>query len=86
WETAHPELAAHLRQCSLADAEADSATDRLPAPFPQLAEQAHQLAALGSLPQTDLPPAAHRLDVAVPGRKWQQIEAFASHLSFHHQP
>ena len=86
WETTHPELAAHLRQCSLADAEADSATDRLPAPFPQLAEQAQKLAALGNLPQTDLPPAAHRLDVAVPGRKWQQIEAFASHLAFRDPP
>ncbi|EJT85321.1 hypothetical protein PPS11_10368 [Pseudomonas putida S11] len=37
-------------------------------------------------PKTDLPPAAHRLDVAVPGRKWQQIEAFASHLAFREQP
>ncbi|MBK5007362.1 methyltransferase [Pseudomonas sp. S32] len=86
WEAAHPELAAHLRQCSLADAEADSTTDRLPAPFPQLAEQAQQLATLGSLPQAELPPAAHRLDVAVPGRKWQQIEAFASHLAFSAPP
>ena len=86
WETTHPELAAHLRQCSLADAEADSAADRLPAPFPQLAEQARQLATLGSLAQTNLPPAANRLDVAVPGRKWQQIEAFASHLAFREQP
>lgn len=86
WETTHPELAAYLRQRSLADAEADSAPDRLPAPFPQLAEQARQLATLGSLAQTNLPPAAHRLDVAVPGRKWQQIEAFASHLTFREQP
>ncbi|WP_447737464.1 methyltransferase [Pseudomonas laurentiana] len=86
WETTHPELAAHLRQCSLADAEADSAADHLPAPFPQLARQAQQLSALGNLPQTDLPAAAHRLDVAVPGRKWQQIEAFASHLAFRDPP
>ncbi|BBU42852.1 SAM-dependent methyltransferase [Pseudomonas putida] len=86
WETTHPELATHLRHCSLADAETDSAADALPAPFPQLAQQAQQLATLGHLPATDLPPAAHRLDVAVPGRKWQQIEAFASHLAFHHQP
>ena len=25
---------------------------------------------------------AHRLNVDVPGRKWQQIEAFASRLAF----
>ncbi|CAI3791790.1 hypothetical protein GLGCALEP_00325 [Pseudomonas sp. MM221] len=86
WETTHPELAAHLRQCSLADAETECPADALPAPFPQLAQQAQQLATLGHLPATDLPSAAHRLDVAVPGRKWQQIEAFASHLAFHDQP
>jgi len=86
WEATHPELAAHLRQCSLADAETDSAADHLPAPFPQLALQARQLAALGNLPATDLPTASHRLDVAVPGRKWQQIEAFASHLVFREPP
>ena len=86
WETTHPELATHLRQCSLADAEADSAADRLPAPFPQLAEQAQKLAALGSLPQTDLPPAAHRLDVAVPGRKGRQIEACPTPLAFREPP
>ncbi|WP_336332293.1 methyltransferase [Pseudomonas putida] len=86
WETTHPELAAHLRQCSLTDAEADNTAAQLPAPFPQLAQQAQQLSALGSLPETDLPAAAHRLEVAVPGRKWQQIEAFASHLAFRDQP
>jgi len=86
WETAHPQLAAHLRQCSLADAESESTASALPAPFPQLASQAQQLATLGNLPATGLPPAARRLDVAVPGRKWQQIEAFASHLSFSAQP
>ncbi|MFJ4385118.1 methyltransferase [Pseudomonas sp. NPDC089408] len=86
WETTHPELAAHLRHCSLADAEAEHTATPLPAPFPHLAQQAHQLSALGNLPATDLPPAAHRLDVAVPGRKWQQIEAFASHLAFHDKP
>ncbi|WP_200627219.1 methyltransferase [Pseudomonas sp. LAM2023] len=86
WETAHPELAAHLRQSSLADTESEGTASALPAPFPQLARQAQQLATLGNLPATDLPAAAHRLDVAVPGRKWQQIEAFASHLSFRAQP
>lgn len=85
WETTHPELAAHLRQCSLADAEADQDPQSLPAPFPQLAAQALQLAAVGELPDTGLPPAGHRLDVNVPGRKWQQIEAFSRRLGFAQQ-
>lgn len=85
WETAHPELAAHLRQCSLADAEAEPAPHTLPAPFPQLAQQVQQLSALGDLPDTGLAPASHRLDVNVPGRKWQQIEAFSRRLSFRTQ-
>lgn len=85
WETAYPELAAHLRQCPLADAEADIDPQGLPAPFPQLAQQAQQLAAVGELPDIGLPPAGHRLDANVPGRKWQQIEAFSRRLGFHQQ-
>ncbi|MCT8163280.1 MULTISPECIES: SAM-dependent methyltransferase [unclassified Pseudomonas] len=85
WETTHPELAAHLRQCTLADAEADLDTQSLPAPFPQLAAQARQLSAVGELPDTGLLQAGHRLDVNVPGRKWQQIEAFSRRLGFRQQ-
>ncbi|MFJ4344636.1 methyltransferase [Pseudomonas sp. NPDC089401] len=85
WESTYPELAAHLRQCPLADAEADIAPQHLPAPFPQLASQAEHLSAVGELPDAGLPPAGHRLDVAVPGRKWQQIEAFSRHLGFREQ-
>ncbi len=85
WETTHPELAEHLRQCSLADAEADLAPHNLPAPFPQLAAQALQLSSVGELPDIGLPPAGHRLDVNVPGRKWQQIEAFSRRLGFRQQ-
>ncbi|WP_449434816.1 methyltransferase [Pseudomonas putida] len=86
WETQHLELSAHLRQCTLADADAEQAPTSLPAPFPQLAEQALQLSVLGELPDTGLPPAGHRLDVNVPGRKWQQIEAFSRRLHFREQP
>ena len=86
WETQHPTLAAHLRQSPLADADAEPAPTTLPAPFPQLARQAHHLSALDTLPDAGLPPAAHRLDVGVPGRKWQQIEAFTRRLAFNEQP
>jgi len=85
WETEYPELSAHLRQCSLSDAEADLALQDVPAPYPQLTHQAEQLSTLGNLPDTGLPPAAHRLDVNVPGRKWQQIEAFSRRLGFRTQ-
>ena len=40
------------------------------------------LSAVGELPAHALEAAGHRLNVDVPGRKWQQIEAFASRLSF----
>ncbi|NIE77015.1 methyltransferase [Pantoea sp. Ap-967] len=82
WESQYPELATHLRQSPLADAEANIAPQGLPAPFPQLAAQAEQLSAIGELPDTGLPPAGHRLDANVPGRKWQQIEAFGRRLGF----
>lgn len=82
WESTYPELARHLRQSSLAEAEGDIDPHALPAPYPQLADAAQALSALGALPTCALPAAAHRLDVNVPGRKWQQIEAFARHLAF----
>jgi len=85
WEAQHPELSAHLRHCSLTDAETYLDPQALPAPYPQLADKARQLCALGDLPDTGLPSAAHRLDVNVPGRKWQQIEAFSRRLGFRTQ-
>lgn len=85
WEASHPELATCLRGCTLADAEADFAPAQLPAPFPQLAAKAEQLAAVGELPDTGLSRAGHRLDANVPGRKWQQIEAFSRRVSFREQ-
>ncbi|MEG0636017.1 MAG: methyltransferase, partial [Pseudomonas sp.] len=54
------------------------------APFPDLAQRSAQLCAVGSLPVIGLTPAAARLAVDVPGRKWQQIEAFAACLDFKH--
>ncbi|MGE7814579.1 methyltransferase [Pseudomonas sivasensis] len=89
WENEHPELAQWLRQRSLADAEANhnQPHDLLaPAPFPQFASQALQLSTVDKLPTQPLQPAAHRLNVDVPGRKWQQIEAFGAALQFAQTP
>ncbi|WP_411383422.1 methyltransferase [Pseudomonas sp. L7] len=85
WESRHPELAQWLRTRTLEQAEAAAQhPERLPAPapFPQLADQARQLSRVAELPLADLHTAGHRLAVNVPGRKWQQIEAFGSRLSF----
>lgn len=89
WEPEHPELADWLRGRSLEDAEAaHNHPEQLtaPAPFPELAATAARLTAIGGLPTEalDEPPTA--LTVDVPGRKWQQIEAFASRLRFNQPP
>lgn len=89
WETEHPELATWLRAQSLA--HADAAHNQLhrvaaPAPFPQLAAQAHALSLIGQLPQLPEPHLPARLATAVPGRKWQQIDAFARSLNFKKRP
>ncbi|WP_207239927.1 methyltransferase [Pseudomonas sp. GW456-L15] len=89
WETAHPELAQWLRQRSLEDAEAaHNHPEHLqaPAPFTPLAEQARAHGAVGELPIKALPAPHPRLNVDVPGRKWQQIEAFAACLQFDRTP
>ncbi len=89
WEHPHPELAQWLRQRSLDDAEAshnDPHDLPAPAPYPQLAAQARLLSVVDKLPSHPLPPARHRLNVDVPGRKWQQIEAFGAALQFAQTP
>jgi len=89
WETHHPALAQWLREQSLAHAEAahnDPGSVSAPAPYPQLATRAGELAAIGDLPTTEIAAASPRLSVDVPGRKWQQIEAFAAHLDFARRP
>ncbi|MBM7061065.1 methyltransferase [Pseudomonas sp. UL073] len=89
WELEHPELADWLRQRSLEQAEvAHNHPEQLnaPAPFPALAREAQALSALDALPEQAraTPPARFASDV--PGRKWQQIDAFARHLSFQQTP
>ena len=89
WETSYPELALWLRGRSLEDAELAHNHPALldaPEPFATLAAQSLQLSAIGELPAYALEQAGHRLNVDVPGRKWQQIEAFASRLKFTRQP
>lgn len=89
WETEHPELSQWLRQRSLAEAEASHNQPHelpAPAPFPQLAAQSLRLSAVDKLPTHTLEAARHRLNVDVPGRKWQQIEAFGAALNFAQTP
>ena len=89
WETEHPQLASWLRSRSLEQAEAAHNQPHLlaaPAPFPELAAQAQALSQLPDLPQQPPQHLAPRFSVDVPGRKWQQIEAFAGCLAFTEQP
>ncbi|XHF31398.1 methyltransferase [Pseudomonas chlororaphis] len=90
WEASYPELASWLRGRSLEDAEnAHNQPAELldaPEPFASLAALSLELGSVGELPAHSLEAAGHRLNVDVPGRKWQQIEAFASRLSFASQP
>ena len=85
WEAQWPDLATWLRSRSLADAEGADMSGA-PAPYPQLAFQAAELSTVDKLLDAGLHPAAPRLNVDVPGRKWAQIEAFGQSLSFASQP
>lgn len=83
WEASHPALANWLRGRTLSEAEfAHHEPHRLdaPAPFHDIARCAWTLSQLGPLPRRHIAPPPHRLNVDVPGRKWQQVEAFADHL------
>jgi len=89
WESQHAELATWLRQRTLEQAEAaHNQPERLiaPQPFSQLAAESIKLSSVGPLPATTLESVEARMSVDVPGRKWQQIEAFASRLQFQHPP
>ncbi|OYQ17214.1 SAM-dependent methyltransferase [Pseudomonas mandelii] len=89
WEASYPELALWLRSRSLEDAESSHNQPGLldaPQPFTALAALSLELSSVGELPAHALEAAGHRLNVDVPGRKWQQIEAFASRLSFTSPP
>lgn len=85
WETSYPSLSSWLRGRSLEEAESSHNQPYLleaPEPFASLAALSLELSSVAELPGHALEAAGHRLNVDVPGRKWQQIEAFASRLSF----
>lgn len=85
WESEHPELAEWLRERSLADADAiHNRPEELqaPAPYPQLAARSAELCRIGELPAVWTETLPNAFTVDVPGRKWQQINAFASRLGF----
>ncbi|WP_339411629.1 methyltransferase [Pseudomonas sp. EA_35y_Pfl2_R5] len=89
WETEQPQLATWLRAQSLEHAEAAHNQPHLlqaPAPFPQLAAQAYDLSQIGELPQLPVAVLPARFSSDVPGRKWQQIDAFARSLRFSQTP
>ncbi|WP_397380405.1 methyltransferase [Pseudomonas sp.] len=89
WEAQHPQLATWLRAQSLEHAEAAHNQPHLlaaPAPFPQLATQAHALSLIGELPQRSALSMPAQFKTDVPGRKWQQIDAFARSLNFNQTP
>ncbi|MVW74478.1 methyltransferase [Pseudomonas xionganensis] len=89
WEHQHPELGRWLRARSLEQAEVTHNQPyqlHAPAPFPELAVQAQALSKLPDLPHHAGKTLPARFSVDVPGRKWQQIEAFASCLSFSQTP
>ncbi|WP_285960550.1 methyltransferase [Pseudomonas tohonis] len=89
WEDELPDLARWLRSRSLEQAEASHGLLHLPdapAPFPGLAVRSRELAEIGAFdpaPAREWPPA---LCLDVPGRKWQQIQAFAGSLRFSRAP
>ena len=89
WEIEHPELAQWLRSRSLEQAEAaHNQPQRLdaPQPFQAIARHAAQLSQICPLAEHIHPASNPRVAVAVPGRKWQQVEAFSRCLHFHEQP
>ncbi|MGE8188800.1 methyltransferase [Pseudomonas sp. NPDC086278] len=85
WEVSYPSLSSWLRGRSLEEAENSHnqpCSLDAPEPFATLAALSLELSSVGELPAHRLEAAGHRLNVDVPGRKWRQIEAFASRLSF----
>ena len=89
WEAQYPELSQWLRGRSLEQADAAQHQPHLlkaPAPYPALAEKAALLSQLPVLPARAEQAINPRLAVDVPGRKWQQIQAFGGCLQFNPPP
>lgn len=89
WEAHHPELSRWLRERSLEQADAAHNQPHLlsaPAPFPELAQAAAALSQLPALPEHPAAAIEPRLAADIPGRKWQEIQAFGRCLHFNKQP
>lgn len=89
WENQHPQLASWLRGRSLEEAEAaHNHPEQLqaPSPFNELAQQSAALSAVGAFTHAEPAQLPANYSVAIPGRKWQQIQAFAGCLQFRHPP
>lgn len=89
WEADHPALSHWLRRRSLRDAEdAHNQPEQLPAPAPfrELAEQAKALSDVNMLSRQLGGHANAHPPADVPGRKWQQIQAFDAALTFSERP
>lgn len=86
WEAEYPDLSLWLRQRSLADADADHlAPQRLldaPEPFAKLARRSAELINIGALPAKNASTRSARQELDIPGRKREQIDAFAAALSY----
>jgi hypothetical protein len=89
WETEHTELAQWLRSRTLEQAEAAHNQPQLldaPQPFQTIAQRAVLLSQTGKLAEHKQPVSNPRAAPDVPGRKWQQLEAFSRCLQFHGKP
>ena len=81
WESDWPELSRWLRSRTLEQADAAHNQPHLleaPAPFTELARQAHELTRLPIWYGATLGATPERLSRHIPGRKWQQIQQFAN--------
>ena len=82
WETEYPDVSAWLRARSLDQAD-ELLNESAPEQLLHWQRQAEALCQLPALAKKTLSPITNsRLNQGVPGRKWQQIEAFAQHLVF----
>ncbi|MFT0213750.1 methyltransferase [Pseudomonas sp. F1_0610] len=81
WEVQFPALSGFLRNRSLDQAEQAWLADDLanaPEPFPSLFKHSQALSQLGFYPQRALTRRPEQLMRDIPGRKWQQIQAFSA--------
>jgi len=85
WEVANPDLSQHLRALPLPESERlaadETALAQFLAPWIPIAAHLPDICALPCAPQQRSISASYREPVGVPGRKWQQIQAFVGGLA-----